>query len=188
MKKYIFYLLALLLTVMLFIKCAKNEEILKPRLLITLKNDTGSIVSGATVRLYKNAFDTGITKISDSTGIVIFSDLDAELYYWFAKKGCKTNRNSQTTLNRILIPNAILYGYSVLSETGTLIITNNSSEPYKVSDSLFTITLSNNTPYITYPKVKSYTIHSEKVSTPGVGKDTLVHITCADTVRINLPF
>ncbi len=188
MKKYIFYTIALFLTALSFVTCKKNDTSFNPRLLITLRNDTGGIVSGATVRLYKNVFDAGITKISDSTGIVIFNDLEEELYYWLAEKGCQTNRNSQTTLNRILIPDVILYGYSVLSETGTLIITNHSPEPYKVSDSLFNITLNSDTPFITYPKVSSYTIHSEKVSTPGVGKDTLVHITCADTVRINLPY
>ena len=171
------------------INCSKTQEIiLQPRLFITLKDDTGKSVAGATVRLYKNAQDTGITQISDSTGFVIFDSLEAKLYYWLAQKGCKTNRNSQTTLNRPLVPTAILYGYSVLSETGTLEITNTSTEPYKVSDTLFKITLSKDTPYIAYPKVGSYLIHHEKVSAPGIGKDTLIQIRCGDTTRLRLPY
>ena len=140
------------------------------------------------MRLYKSANDSGITQISDTTGIVLFSDLDAALYYWLAEKGCKTNRNSQTTLNTELIPGVVLYGYSVLSETGILKITNSSPEPYNVSDSLFNITLSRDTPYIAYPVIGSYLIHSEKVSTPGAGKDTLIQITCGDTSFLNLPY
>lgn len=183
-------LIVLPLTCLLFIKCSKNKEIIsKPSLFITLKDESRNSISNATVRLYKNARDSGITQISDTSGIVIFRNLGVELYYWLAEKGCKTNRNSQNTLNRPLIPGAILYGYSVLSETGTLKITNISTEHYKVSDSLlFNITLSNDTPFIVYPKVGSYVIHSEKVSTPGIGKDTLIQVRCGDTSIINLPY
>jgi hypothetical protein len=120
--------------------------------------------------------------------VVIFYDLDVALYYWLAEKGCKTNRVSQTTLNRALIPNAILYGYSVLSETGTLKIINNSPEPYKLSDSLFNITIYKDTPYIAYRRVGSYLIHSEKINYPVMGKDTLINIRCGDTCFLNLPY
>jgi hypothetical protein len=190
MKNYYLFLIVLLLMSSLLIRCAKTptQETLKPGLFITLKNDTGKSVPGATVRLYKNISDSGITQISDSTGVVIFSDLDTTLYYWLAEKGCKTNRISQTTLNRALIPNAILYGFSVLSETGALKIINNSPEPYKVSDSLFNITINKDTPYFAYRRVRSFLIHSEKISTPGTGKDTLVQIRCGDTCIINLPY
>jgi hypothetical protein len=177
------------LTCLLFMKCSKYQEtILKPRLLITLKDESGNSISGATVRLYKNAQDTGITQLSDTTGIVLFQNLEAELYFWFAEKGCKTNGISQNTLNRPLIENVVLYGYSVMSETGILKITNTSTESYKVSDSLFNITLSNDTPYIAHRKIGSYMIHSAKVSTPGVVKDTLIQIRCRDTTIIILPY
>lgn len=181
-------LIVLPLACLLFMMCAKNQDIiLKPRLLITLRDEAGKKVPGATVRLYKSEQDSGITQISDTTGTVIFNNLEEELYYWLAVKGCKTNRNSQNTLNRPLIQDAILYGSSVLSETGTLKITNTSTEPYQVSDSLFNIIL-NDTPYIAFPKVGSYVIHSEKVSTPGIGKDTLIKIRCGDTTSIRLPY
>lgn len=195
MKNYRLFLLVLLSISSLLIMCSKPAiipDLIQPRLFITLKDDSGRSVTGATVRLYKNAGDTGITQLSDSTGVVIFSGLDTVLYYWLAEKGCQTNRVSQTSLNYSLVPNAILYGYSVLTETGTLKIINNSPEPYKVSDSLFNplfdSTIRKDTPYIAYRRVASYLIHSEKLSTPGIGKDTLIKIKCGDTSVLNLPF
>ncbi|MEO7802705.1 MAG: hypothetical protein ABIR81_11925 [Ginsengibacter sp.] len=171
--------------------CSKKVDSppLKPRLLITLKDTARQSVAGATVTLYKNSNDPGITNISDSTGIVIFDSLEVALYYWVAQKDCKTNWNSQTTLKRVLVPDVILYGYSVLSETGTLKIINNSIDTYKVVDSFYksSITLSKDTPYIGHPETGKHIIHSEKVSTPGVGKDTVVDIKCGDTSVINLP-
>lgn len=169
--------------------CTKKTDVdTRPGLYITLKDTLGNAVAGATVRLYKDAQDTGIIKISDSLGVVYFTNLDSEIYYWLATKGCKTNLNSQTTLNRKLITNVVLYGYSVLTETGTLSITNSTSEPYQVTtDSVFTTNVYIDTAYLAYPKIGTYLIHTEKLSTPGIGKDTLVHINCGDTVFIRLP-
>lgn len=173
-----------------FVSCSTpiKEEIKKPTLLIKTRDDSGKVISGAIVRLYKNISDSGLTKISDSTGLVIFSELDPVLYYWLAVKGCKTNRISQMTINRALIPGAVHYGYSVLAETGTLKIINNSTDVYKVSDSLFNITVKKDSPYIVHRRVRSYLVHTEKISTPGIGKDTLIRIRCGDTSVINLPF
>jgi hypothetical protein len=172
----------------LFIKCSKLEQINNTQLLITLKDTAGNYVSGATVRLYKNAADSGITKISDAGGMVLFSNLELDLYYWLAEKGCQNNRNrGQITTPRPLVLGTVSYGYSTLTKTGILLISNISTEPYLVSDSLFSITL-NDTTYITYPEVGSYIIHSEKVSTPGIGKDTLIQITCGVTTILTLPY
>jgi hypothetical protein len=187
-----FLIVLLFATSLLYITCSKKVDTtpLKPRLLITLKDTAKQSVAGATVKLYKNLSDTGITKISDTTGIVIFDDLDVAVYYWLAQKDCKTNWNSQTTLNRALVPDVILYGYSVLSETGTLRIINNSIDPYKVVDSLtkLSVTISKDTPYIGHPKIGLHLIHSEKVSTPGAGKDTIIEIKCGDTSIITIPY
>ncbi len=182
--------LLLLLPCLLFFNCAKIQppEKLKTRLLITLKDDKGLNVAGTVVRLYKNAADTGIVRIADSSGILYYPDLDVAVYYWLAKKGCKNNRASQTTLNRPLIEGFILYGYAVLSETGTLKMTNNSAEAYKLFDSTFTVKLPADTTYFTYPKVGFHKIRAEKVSTPGVGKDSIIQIKCSDTTYIKVPF
>ncbi len=190
MKTFTSSLMILLLLICLLPKCTKviKQETKKPRLFITLKDDIGKSISGATVRLYKNNIDSSLIKISDSTGVVIFSDLDVAIYHWIAEKGCLSNRISQTTLDRNLIPNAILYGYSVMAETGVFKIINNSTEAYKVSDSLFNITVKKDSPFITYRRTRSYLIHTEKVSTPGIGKDTLIKIKCTDTSFLRLPY
>lgn len=177
------------LTCVFLINCSKHEEIvLKPRLFITLKDEAGKSVPDATVRLYKNEQDPGFIKTTDSSGVVIFDSLETEIYYWHAEKECKTNRNSQTTLNRPLIPGVILYGYSVMSETGVLKITNTSTEPYHVTDSLSLNIVLNDTPYITYPKVGDYLIYTEKVNIPGIARDTLIQIACGDTINLILPY
>ena len=185
-----FLTILLIIISVAYITCSKKVDtiLLKPRLLITLKDTAKQSIAGATVRLYKNLADTGITKISDTTGIVIFDDLDPVLYYWFAQKNCKTNWNSQMTLNRVLVPDVILYGYSVLSETGTLRIINNSVDSFKVVDSTakLSLTISKDTPYISHPNIGLHLIHSEKVSTPGIGKDTVIEIKCGDTSVVNL--
>ena len=190
MKTAIPKLMLLLLPCLLFLKCGKipPPEILKTRLLITLKDDKGLSVAGTIVRLYKNAADTGIVRIADSSGILYYPDLEVAVYYWLAEKGCKNNRASQTTLNRPLIEGVILYGYVVLSETGTLKIKNNATEPYKLFDSTFTVKLPADTTYFVYPKVGLHRIRAEKVSTPGIGKDSIIQIKCGDTTYINLPF
>ena len=81
-----------------------------------------------------------------------------------------------------------MYGYSILSETGTLKITINATEPYKLFDSTFNIKLPKDTSYFIYPKVGFHRIRAEKVSTPGIGKDSIILIKCADTAFIKLPF
>lgn len=192
MKREPFFIIVLLiLTSLAYITCSKKVDDLplKPRLLITLKDTDKQSVAGATVKLYKDSADPGIIKISDTAGIVIFDSLDVALYYWLAQKDCKTNWNSQRTLNKVLVPDVILYGYSVLSETGTLKITNSSNDPYKIVDSSYkySFNVSKDTPYLGYPYTGLHLIHKEKVSTPGVGKDTVIKIICGDTSVINLP-
>jgi len=174
----------------LFYSCSKitEPEDKKPALFITLKDDSAKAVSGARVRLYKNNIDSSLVKISDSTGVVIFTDLDVATYNWIAEKGCLTNRISQTTLNRDLIPNVVLYGYSVMSPTGAIKIINNAAEDYKVSDSLITITLKKDSSFMAFRRVHAYLIHSEKLSTPGTGKDTLINVLCGDTSVLRLPY
>ncbi len=190
MKTYVPLLILVLLASLFFLRCAKNppQEKLKTRLMITLRDDEGKSVAGTVVRLYKNAADTGIIRIADSTGKLYYPNLEPTLYYWTAEKGCKNNRASQTTLNRPLIDGIILYGYSVLSANGTLKVKNNSAEPYKLSDSTFSVTLPADTTWFGYPKIGVHKIHAEKISTPGIGKDTLIQIKCGDTTFITLPF
>ena len=167
---------------------------MKPQLFITLKDTAGKAVVNASVRLFKNKnlADTGIVSLSDTTGVVFFKELDTVLYHWTVTKGCANNRSSQTTLGRSLINNVILYGYSVIVENGTLIVTNNSTTHYLVNDSLSRVLMSTaivakDTPYIVYPFLGLHKIHSEKVGVAGTAKDTMITFRCGDTSRILLP-
>lgn len=190
MKTHLSYLIISLVIICLFYGCAKVTDPAeqKPVLFITLRDDSAKAVSGATVRLYKTNIDSSLVKISDSTGVVIFNDLDIARYNWIAEKGCLTNRISQTTLNRDMIPDVILYGYSVMAKTGALKIINNGAEDYKIKDSLITITLKKDSTYFAFRRVYAYKINSEKISTPGTGKDTIINIQCADTTILRLPY
>jgi len=189
MKNRGYYLLAILLAHFLF-GCSNpfKEDLGKPELRIKIRDDSGKIISGAKVRLYKTVAASGLTQISDSSGLVVFPELEVALYYWLAEKGCKTNRISQMTLDRPLTLGAVHYGYSVLAETGTLKITTNSSQTFKVSDSLVNIAVSKDTPYIAARRVRSYLVHSSNSNTPGAGKDTLIRIRCGDTTLLVLPY
>src|SRR5690606_6387589 len=153
------FLIVLPLICFLFWNCSKSSEaILKPRLFITVVDELKKPVEGALVRLYKNLQDPGIYKTTDSSGIVLFDSLETELYFWHAEKGCKTNANSQVTLNRALIPGVVLYGYSVLAETSFLKLINTSVDSLNVTDSLSLNIILSDTPYFTHPLVGGYTI------------------------------
>lgn len=190
MKNHLSYLIISLSIIYFFHSCTKapEPENKKPALFITLKDDSAKVVSGATVKLYKNNIDSSLVKISDSNGVVIFTDLDVANYTWLAEKACSTNRVSQTTLNRNLIPDVILYGYSVMAKTGAIKIINNAAEDYKISDSLITVTIKKDSSFFAFRRARSYLIHSEKLSTPGTGKDTLINIQCGDTTVLRLPY
>jgi hypothetical protein len=189
MTKFTSAILLSLVAICSYTACKKyREELIRPRLHITLKNDSAKSVAGATVRLYKNEQDPGITQVSDTGGVVFFENLEPILYYWYAEKGCTTNRVSQMYLNRPLIEDVVLYGNSRMVETGIVKISTNSNDTYKISDSLVTRNVTRDTPYIAYRKVRHYLIRTEIPGVAGSAKDTLLRINCGDTTRLVLPF
>ena len=101
-----------------------------------------------------------------------------------------TNRNSQTTIGHPLIQGAVLYGYSIMSETGTLILTNSSTDRYKLTDSIFNINtiIPNDTTFIVYPFVGAHILHTQNMSPSGLTKDTLIQVQCGDTSSLIIPF
>jgi len=191
MKRKVVIAVVLLLACLPLLMCTKVplEEIRKTRLLITLRDEKGLSVTGTIVRLYKIPSDTGITRVADSTGVLLYPDLDVATYYWLAQNGCKTNLASQTSLKRPLVNGSILYGYSVLAETSTLKLKNNSTETYRLSDSTFTVILPADTSFIFYPKVGRHRLTLVKVTPPAsVAKDSVLRFNCGDTIALNVPF
>ena len=105
---------------------------------ITVTDELGNKVSGATVELYQSESDllasTNIVKtvISDANGIAKFTDLYAIRYWWNASKDCKNNLNGGVTVLNpltIFVDNKVT---TVLTSTGTISIINNSSNPYEI--------------------------------------------------------
>src|ERR1700712_1202809 len=117
----IFLIILLLLSITL-VRCAKRKEFPVTSLLITLR-DTAKIpqpVSGAIVRIFKDSTDPGITQVSDGSGVVLFNNVDIALYHWTADKGCANSKYDQFKDSIQTIAGAVVYGYSIVSETGVL--------------------------------------------------------------------
>ncbi len=141
MKKKLFSILTLACIVAIFTACDTGEEP-KPtptNLKLTIKNKLGNLVSGATVKLFSSEMDLaketnqiGSTKISDASGVVEFSDLSAIKYYWMVEKDCENNVNGGVSTTTALTSNKTNSVDVILSETGTLVFNNLSSNSYRV--------------------------------------------------------
>lgn len=125
--------------------CSKDDgDNVKPKiqptsLEITVKNNLGSIVSGASAKLYASKTDwqngtnqIGVTQISDASGKVKFEDLSDIIYYWHIEKDCQNNINGAVTTTSKLTSNVNNTLDIILSTTGTLKFENKSNNPYSV--------------------------------------------------------
>lgn len=141
MKKFT-PLLFIVAAIVTFSSCTKKEEEVKPdptRLQLTVRDELGNAVTGSVVKLYASETDwenetnqIGTAQVSDASGIVTFSDLSANKYYWLAEKDCKNNVNGSNTTATVLTSNITNTVNTVLSGTGTLSFSNTSTNPYRV--------------------------------------------------------
>jgi hypothetical protein len=139
MKKIIL-LLTVFVSVAILNSCTKDDVQPTPTSLeLTLKDELGNIVSGASVKLYSSQTDwsngtnqVGATQFSDVSGKVSFSDLSSIKYYWDAEMDCKNNVNGGITTTSALTANVNNTANIILSSTGTLKFINTSSNPYRV--------------------------------------------------------
>ena len=106
---------------------------------ITVKDNLGNSVSGASVKLYSNVTDwtNGTNQIlttltTDAAGVVKFSPLSTIKYYWFVSNGCKNNSYGSNTTTNALTANTNNTVTTIIDGTGTLIINNTSTNPYDV--------------------------------------------------------
>ncbi|MCX6351671.1 MAG: hypothetical protein NTX03_07405 [Bacteroidetes bacterium] len=130
--KILFSLFALAL---LLNSCGKADTTLT----ITLKDDLGSAVSGASVKLYPSQSDwekrtnqVGSTQTSDASGKVSFSSLSSIKYSVFAEKDCYNNANGGVTLGAALTEGKESSSDLILSKTGSIKLTSTSSNPYRI--------------------------------------------------------
>lgn len=117
----------------------KKDEPAPTTLELTLKDELGNIVSGASVELYSSQSDwnigsnqIGTTQTSNSAGKVTFTNVSDIKYYWYAEKDCKNNVNGAVTSANALTANMNNTFNIILTSTGTLKFVCTSSNPYRV--------------------------------------------------------
>lgn len=146
MKNYI--LIFSIITGLLFLNsCSKDDDddvqptptTVPTSLELTLKDNLGNSVSGASVKLYSSESDwenetnqIGSTQTSDASGKVKFNDLSNIKYYWLAKKDCQNNVNGAVTTTSELTANTVNSLNVILSSTGTLRFVSTSTNPYRI--------------------------------------------------------
>ena len=108
-------------------------------LIITVNDNLGTPVSGATVELYSSSADLAtrtnaiVSKTTNASGQVIFSsNMSPIKYYWWAEKGCLNNVAGINSTSGPIVANDNNVITTMLGKTGTLQMVNNSSNPYKV--------------------------------------------------------
>lgn len=120
--------------------CSK-ESIESPKttsLEITLRDDLGNLIQGATVKLYpsetdyKNQTNSLSVKTSNASGVVTFDNLTSIKYYFSADKDCLSNAFGGVATASSLVLNQKNNSVCVLGKTGTLKFTNLSSNPYDI--------------------------------------------------------
>ena len=106
---------------------------------ITIKDNLGNPVTGATVKLYSSTNDWTnetnqllTTQTSNANGVVTFSPLSSILYYWKVTSGCQNNFFGSNTTANALTANVTNTVTTVLGGTGTLAFSNTSTNPYDV--------------------------------------------------------
>jgi len=106
---------------------------------ITLKDDLGNPVTGATVKLYSSEtnYSNGTnevqgSKTSDSKGVVLFDNLSSIKYYFSADKDCLTNAFGGVATSNALTSSTKNMVTCILAKSGTLKINNTSSNPYDI--------------------------------------------------------
>ncbi|MCX6350522.1 MAG: hypothetical protein NTX03_01530 [Bacteroidetes bacterium] len=133
MKKNLLLMLMVTLCVTLN-SCFKSST----SLAITLTDDSGSKVSGASVDLYASLSDynNGTNKVktetSDASGVATFTGLSGIQYYWAAESGCKNNKNGIRTSTAPLVEGKASTIGTILYSSGMLQLINSSSNPYKI--------------------------------------------------------
>jgi hypothetical protein len=170
--------------------CSKSPDTIQvtpvnTSLEISLKDDLGNSVTGATVKLYSsesNYLNEGsqvqTSKTSGSNGVVLFENLTSIKYYYNAEKDCLTNAFGAVTTTNNLSANYKNTVTVVLSKSGTLKINNISTNPYdvyingvlkitnmaggnlktfKVGLGTYNIRVLQKSGYILYPTEKTYT-------------------------------
>lgn len=177
--------------------CKKDQT--PTSLELTLKDNLGNSVSGASVKLYASQTDwnngsnqVGTTQFSDATGKVKFNDLSNIKYYWFAEKDCQNNVNGAVTTTSALTVNLNNTLNVVLSSTGILKFVSTSSNPYRIfinGTAAFDMN-GGTTQYDNYMPIGSYTLRVLQLSGYAISPTDKTYtgtLICGSTLTTTFP-
>jgi hypothetical protein len=136
MKKHI---LVLMVIIGLVIVNSCKKEPTPTTLELSIIDEFGNIVSGASVELYSSETDwnnasnqIGTTLTSNALGKVRFNTVSNIKYYWFVEKDCKNNVNGTITSTSALTANINNTFNVIITSTGTLKFVSTSNYPYRI--------------------------------------------------------
>ncbi|TAF99167.1 MAG: hypothetical protein EAZ44_10575 [Cytophagia bacterium] len=195
-----------IVTILFFSSCGKKDDATpsstpqETALQMTLTDDLGNLVSGASVKLYSSQNDltsgtnqVGTTQTSASDGKVKFTGLSNIRYYWLAQKTCQDNVNGAVTTTNAIPLNQTTAINVVLTRTGTLTFVSNSSNPYAVyvnNQLVISSMAGNTTRTITFAPIGSYTIRVEQLSGFAISPTIRTYngtLTCGGTLTTTFP-
>lgn len=198
MKKSILILL-IFIGLAVINSCKKVETPTPTSLELTLKDNLGNSVSGASVKLYSSQTDwnngtnqVGTTQFSDASGKVKFNDLSNIKYYWFAEKDCQNNVNGAATTISALTANINNTVNVILSSTGTLKFVSTSSNPYRIfinGTAAFDMN-GGTTQYDYYMPTGAYSLRVLQLSGYAISPTDLTYngtLTCGSTLTTTFP-
>lgn len=119
--------------------CKDNDtDPIPTSLEITFLDGAGEAIPDVSAKIYKsendllnNSNQVGSQQISNEQGVVRFSNLESIKYYWSAEKGCLNNKNSSITTQEALTANRVNLVNSILSETASISLINNSFNSFE---------------------------------------------------------
>ncbi len=134
--KRIYHLFSIVAIALIFCGCEKEKE---TTLEVTVINTTGHAISGATVKLYSslenlqngtNVLHRGYT---NESGVAIFENIQPQTYYVHSQSDCSSSYINGLTLSpKTIVAETKNTMTSTVRSNGTLKITNESTNPYKV--------------------------------------------------------
>lgn len=196
MKRSIFSLAMIIATAFSIVSCKKETAPPDTALELTVSDELGNKVNGATVALFLSLSDwqnlTNQVTPDQSTnaeGVVKFSKLASAKYYWAVIKDCKNNYNGSNTTTIPLTVNTTTKIGTVISSTGTLKFVNTSSSAYSIYvNGVLTIgaLASGATQSLPAKPTGSYTIRVEQIGGSNI-KTYTGTLNCGGTLTTTFP-
>lgn len=195
MKSKNLILLALFIASSLEITSCSKSTPPETSLEITVTDELGNKVSGASVAIFLSQSDwengtnqTKPTQITDANGKATFSPLIATQYYWAAGKDCKNNYNGSNATSGNIQAAKNTQLTTVITSTGTLRFVNTSSSAYSVylNGTLSANVLAASTKELRMKPIGAYVIRVEQIGGSTI-KTYTGNLTCGSTLLTTFP-